>query len=102
MMGFNKLRLKEMQKKLDALPLWKLIIYTANIEKSLVELRKQGLSSKNHLMQRTKWKRSYYRNLLRKKLIKWKKNPDSVNDVMDFASVQINKYEEELNILEEK
>jgi hypothetical protein len=83
----NKQELKEMEKELDKIPLWKLIIYTSNIEKELVALKKQGLNSKNNLMQKKRWRRNTYRNLLRKKLIKWKRNPDSVNDIMDFNTV---------------
>jgi hypothetical protein len=100
-MGFNKKKLKEMQGKLDKLPLWKLILYTANIENHIIELKRQGLTSKDNIVNKTRYIRNHYREILLKKLIQWKKNPDSVDDIIDFDSVQINKFEEE-NILGEE
>lgn len=95
-MGMSKKDLIEIEKKLDGLPLWKIIIYCSNIEKELVGLKKQGLSSNDCKIHKIRWIRSAYRNILIDKLNKWKKNPNLVNDIMDFSSVQEDNMQKEI------
>ena len=66
---------------MNELPLWKLTIYLANIEKRLIDLKKQGVTSQTRksegrLFDNLRQERNDCRRRLLKKLIEWDKNPE--------------------------
>lgn len=77
----------EIEEKLRKLPLWKLIIFYSNMENKIIQLKKQGLSSESKKMSKERRLRSSYRNILLEQLTRWRKDPNSIDDVMDFSRV---------------
>ncbi len=77
----NKVDLIKMQDGLKKIPLWKLIIYTAEIENDLFALKKQGVKSTDNTYSKKRWIRNGYRKILFEKLKEWmeKKDTDSLS-----------------------
>lgn len=64
----------EIKEKLELLPLWKLIQFTAQVEKQFIEKKKSGMKNISSL-KKTKWIKNTYRKVLLEKLKEWEKNP---------------------------
>ncbi len=70
---------------LNKLPLWKLTIFTSNLEISILEKKKQGYSSNQSSLKNTKALRTIYRSILLKKLTEWDK--DKSIECLNYSDV---------------
>ncbi len=82
---------KEIKEKIEQIPLWRLIIISANVERTMIEKKKAGMKNMSSL-KAARNLRSVYRNVLLDKLNKWK---DGEMDEMSFSDLQdYNEFEE--------